>query len=248
MKIAVLCPTCRPHLLGYMVCCFERQTHPDRVLIILDDSGTLPPAQGDRWELVSTRERYPTLGAKRNALVALVPPDVDALVAWDDDDLYLPWGLEATAEALRSAPWSRPSQACHLRGGRLLRVRTADRPDGADRAYQCGWGILVDAFRQVGGYPDNLSVGEDRALASRLVALGVAQSDPMEMGHPWYVWGPHRNRHLAADGALYGQLALAPGGSLTVADPPCLDLDRPDWIPGVHRRPWRGDWGEYPAG
>ena len=85
MKLVVLCPTFRrPKLLGYLIRCFERQTHPDRELVILDDAGTLRPQTGDLWRVLSQPNRFPTLGAKRNALARLAPSDCGGLGFWGD--------------------------------------------------------------------------------------------------------------------------------------------------------------------
>jgi glycosyltransferase involved in cell wall biosynthesis len=126
MKIAAVCCTyLRPKALGRLIHCFLQQDYPKRELIILDDAGQYDNQQGDRWRLISVNSRFPTLGEKRNAAVALVADDVEALAVWDDDDLYLPWALRACAEALRVAPWSRPSIVLHPhKNGSLTQHKT----------------------------------------------------------------------------------------------------------------------------
>ena len=113
MKIAVVCVTYnRPRQLGQMIRCFQRQDYAPRELVILDDAGQYAPTEGPGWRLTSVAERFPTLGEKRNAAARLVSPDAEALAVWDDDDLYMPWALRASAAALEHAAWSRPAWCC----------------------------------------------------------------------------------------------------------------------------------------
>ncbi|HUT14422.1 MAG TPA: hypothetical protein VMY42_28310, partial [Thermoguttaceae bacterium] len=52
---------------------------------------------GPGWWLLSLGKRFRTLGEKPNACAALASADVDAFAVWDDDDICLPWHLEAMA-------------------------------------------------------------------------------------------------------------------------------------------------------
>lgn len=243
MNITVCCCTYdRPEYLRRMLYCFERQTHEDRALIVLDDSGRLGNHEGDRWRIISEAARFASLGVKRNA-VAQLAGRTDALVVWDDDDLYLPHALEATADALGDAPWSRPSIACLSRqGGTLQRVRTWNRPDETDKAFQCCWGIHRDVFWEVGGY-SAMSRGEDCDLARRLLAAGVTECDPIELGHlPWYIWGPWHNRHLTHQ--PYTEWPEPGFGVQTMLPepPPGFDLERPVFSERINKRPGPEDW------
>jgi GT2 family glycosyltransferase len=233
MKIAVVCVTFnRPRPLGRMVRCFERQDYAPRELVILDDAGQYPPMEGPGWRLISLAARFATLGEKRNAATRLISPDADALAIWDDDDLYMPWALRASAAALRQAPWSRPSVVLH------------PRPDGSLRQHETGglfhsgWAYRRDAFERSGGYP-HMNNGEDQALAERFRRAGVAEADPRQLGFlPFliYQWG--RGLHLSSAGRRgyenWGRLAIAPA-TLEPADPP-LRLDESSILPGVHPR------------
>ena len=242
MRLSVVCCTYgRPELLRRVLWCFERQTHEDRRLIALDDSGRLGNHEGDRWRIISRPGRYTTLGEKRNAVASLATGD--ALVVWDDDDLYLPRALEATAAALERAPWSRPSLAC-LRGphGTLQRVRTWNRPDQTDKAFQCGWGIDAVAFWRAGGYA-KLSRGEDCKLAKRLLEQHVHECDPMQLGYdPFYIWGPWTNRHLTH--VPYADWPEPNHGVETMLPerPPGFDLERSIFSERVNKRPGPDDW------
>jgi len=233
MKIAAVCCTfLRPERLGRMIRCFELQDHADRELVVLDDAGQYGCQQGDRWRLISTNVRFPTLGEKRNAAAALVSDAVDALAVWDDDDLYLPWCLRACAAALDRAAWSRPSQVLHPQAdGSLRRHETGGLFHG-------GWAYRREVFQRAGGYPamDN---GEDQGLARRFKRAAVDQIDPIALGFdPFYVyaWGGAGGWHLSGMGPQgYRRLGAmrAEPARLRITDPPNLDLALPEILPGV---------------
>ncbi len=114
MNIAAVCVTyLRPRQLGWMIRCFLEQDYPadKRELIVLDDAGQYEDQQGGGWRLISTGRRFATLGEKRNAAAALAD-GVEALAVWDDDDLYLPWALSASAAALGARPGRGPRWSC----------------------------------------------------------------------------------------------------------------------------------------
>ena len=99
-----------------------------RELVILDDAGQYENQRGRAGGWFPCRERFPTLGEKRNAAAALVGDDVEALAVWDDDDLYLPWALSASAAALAQAAWSRPSLVLHPQADGGLAAAPHRRP------------------------------------------------------------------------------------------------------------------------
>ncbi len=237
MKIAAVCCTfLRPRQLGYLIRCFERQDYPAelRELVVLDDTGQYDDRQGDRWRLVSTARRFPTLGEKRNAAAAMIAGDTEAIAVWDDDDLYLPWALRASAEALKSAPWSRPSLVLHpQKDGTLAQHETGGLFHG-------GWAYRRDVFNRVGGYPAENN-GEDLALAGRFLQAGVRDADPCKSGfRPFYIysWGGP-GWHISGMGRRgYERLGAlrAKKTPLAVADPPKIDLGDAVIRPGVQPR------------
>ncbi|MBN2476894.1 MAG: glycosyltransferase family 2 protein [Pirellulales bacterium] len=234
MKIAAVCCTyLRPVELGRMIRCFELQDHAARELIVLDDAGQYDNQRGDRWRLISTGRRFPSLGEKRNAAVALVADDVEALAVWDDDDLYLPWALSASAAALRIAPWSRPSLVLRpQRDGSLRQHATGGLFHG-------GWAYRREALRQVGGYPA-VNNGEDQALAGRLERAGLESADPIAWGgRPFYIYTWGTGWHLSGMGPDgYRRLGdrVCEKARPPIADPPRVDLQRPKILPGIHPR------------
>jgi len=252
MKIAAVCCTfLRPRPLGQMIRCFELQDYPadKRELVVLDDAGQYAgmsniecrmsnveltlAARGTGWKLYSTSQRFATLGEKRNAAAGLVSDEAEALAVWDDDDLYLPWALSASAAALHRAPWSRPSLVLHPRpNGSLAKHRTGGLFHG-------GWAYRRSVFERVGGYPA-INNGEDQALARRFAQIDAGHADPCSLGfEPFYVYTWHGGWHLSGMGPDgYRRLGRRPArkARLRAADPPHVDLRSPKILPGVHPR------------
>jgi hypothetical protein len=235
MKIAAVCVTyLRPRQLGHMLQCFLRQDYADRELVILDDAGQYGDLAGDRWRLISTANRFPSLGEKRNAAAGYVSPSVEALAVWDDDDLYLPWALSASVAALAAAGWSRPSVVLHPQpDGTLKQHRTGGLFHG-------GWAYRREVFWQCGGYPP-ANNGEDQQLAERLTECGVSEADPLRVGfRPFYVYNwVGQGYHLSGMGPHgYRRLGMRERrrAALLPADPPGIDLAAPKILEGVHPR------------
>ncbi len=193
MKIAAVCITyLRPRQLGRMIRCFERQDYPDRELIILDDAGQYQNAKGDRWQLISVPRRFRSLGQKRNAAMSLVAPDTKAAAVWDDDDLYMPWALRATVDALERSKVSRPSLVLHPDHAQTLHIHRTGY------LFHSGWGFDLDWFWSVGGYGCDNN-GEDQELAGKMTTW----ADPCVCGHlPFliYPWETTEKPHFSSTG------------------------------------------------
>lgn len=127
MKILCLCPTYgRPiHLLENTLASFQAQTHEDKHLLICDDLGNLEHTKvdDDRVTIVSRKERFKSLPEKYNWMWRNHP--ADAYCVWEDDDLYLPWHLEANHRVLEEFDFSYPSYIFSTMGGRLRKSPTA---------------------------------------------------------------------------------------------------------------------------
>jgi hypothetical protein len=169
MKIAAVCVTWNDNTgLGRVIECFNRQTHPDREFIALEDGGMYPDQpRGDRWRVVSIDRRFSCLGAKRNAVSALASLDCDAFAVCDSDDIYLPRWMAAINNALQSSAWVMPTQALEWNtNGTWKRVKTW-KESQARRAYHGAWAFTREAFESVGGYP--ILDSEDNPLATKLL-------------------------------------------------------------------------------
>jgi glycosyltransferase involved in cell wall biosynthesis len=192
MKIALLTITWRrPALLGRLIECFCRQTHPDREMIILDDGDDYPDQpQGDRWRIISVNRRFRSLGSKRNACAAMASPDVGGFLIMDDDDFLFPWGMAATSRALENSPWAQPRAAFEWTpDGDLIRQETFGRRRPHYVDYHSGWSYRRQTFEEVRGYP---IVGEeDTALRDQLVDKHGPGGDTIcqEFPEPFVIYG-----------------------------------------------------------
>jgi hypothetical protein len=209
-----------------MIRCYERQTYPERELFILDDAGQYQSTEGDRWHLISKKTPPRTLGESRNAVTRLVPEDVELIQVMDDDDLYLPWALEATVAALQTAPLSRPSVMLDWDGNCTLRQH---RTGGL---YHSGWGYRKDYFWKVAGYPV-MNNGEDQGLLQRLEAIKTPTADPILLGYlPFMIYGWDRDQvwHISHKGAtgyeLNGSQIVPTEIERWIDDPP-INLNHP---------------------
>jgi hypothetical protein len=192
MKIALLTITWRrPALLGRLIECFCRQTHPDREMIILDDGDDYPDQpQGDRWRIISINRRFPSLGTKRNACAALASPDASGFLIVDDDDFMFPWALEATSRCLETYRWAQPREVFEWTpAGNLVRQETFSRarPDYVD--YHSGWSYRRELFESMQGYP--LTGEEDTPVRDRLLSIVGPAGNPIcgEFPEPFVIYG-----------------------------------------------------------
>jgi len=191
MKLVCLCCTyLRPQQLVNVIRDFEAFDYPEdkKQLLILDDAGQYPNGMsGPGWSIISRKGKYPTLGAKCNALVAAAPQDADAFVILDDDDGYCKWTLKAHAAALASADVSYANvvlvdtdiegqyelKGSTLRSGRIV--------------YHGSWAYTPKAFKYAGGYPAK-DIGADRELMFRFVESGMRIKNACEEYPPYYVY------------------------------------------------------------
>lgn len=242
-KITVCCVTYRrPELLGRMIAAFEAQDYPNREMLILDDSGELAEASGPNWRLISSPERSPTLGSKRNRLARMVSADTAAIVPWDDDDLVMPWALSAVAAGLQRGEWIRPSLALARSSEKFVPLKTWAIQDQSDKAYHPAWGYSVGAFWVAGGYPEDVSLGEDLVLARRLRDLHIAEADPMTLGFaPYYVFAPWSNTHFSYPHHDY-QAWTGDGAGTVAARQHGLQLTRENIVGDPLPRPFRNNW------
>ncbi len=258
--VAVCCTYNRPHLLPFLLWCFERQTHADRGLLIYDDHGQYEDQEGPGWKLVSERSPARSLGEKRRRAVTLADAAFGpgagvfeplAFAVWDDDEFYFPHALRSVAWACECAPWCRPGKVWHLQKDfTLRRHRTSGAPDDLDRAYQSQWGFRRELY--AGGLLwDNETYNEDQALARKLVAAGVEECDPCEAFLPYTIYDPYRagdrlSRHGGAAGFNRG--TPQPASKRFPARPPLpasvlYACSHPD-LTRTWPRPWgpQSDW------
>lgn len=169
MFITALCPTYRhPELLANSLALWEMQDYPseNRMLLILDDDPTFDSVQTifpAIWELEAHKERFPTISAKYNYMLERVPPKTDAVIVWEDDDIYLPGYVSAHAKALQEQWFSKPNivMTDYIKG-RIIR-------EGAKGRFHSTIGARMELIRQVGGWPDTRRADFDQQLMSSLL-------------------------------------------------------------------------------
>ena len=208
MKISAICVTyLRPRQLGWMIQVLLAPGLSGRESVSWSSSMTpgntaTSPGRAGGW---SPQPGAPTLGEKRNAAADLAADDADALAVWDDDDLYLPWALSATAAALAEQNWSRPSLLLH------------PQPDGSLQQHQTGglfhggWAYHRELFRLRRRLPGHQQ-RRNQALARQLLAAGAKAADPCGLGfQPFYIYcWSGKGWHLSGDGQRRLSAAGAP--------------------------------------
>jgi hypothetical protein len=210
--VSCICPTYnRPpshqHLVEEAIESFLRQTYPNKELILLNDCGAqelVCDVPGVR--VINVRDRFPSLGDKRNAGVLLSAGEL--IAPWDDDDISLPWRLSLLVERLGQADYLN-SDKCWWMDSNKLRVDPL-----------IGGGLAKAIFRRrafdaAGGYP-SITNGEDAALERALFALGNhVDSSMVELQRcEWYYiyrWGISQ-LHMSGryDDSAYSEIGARP--------------------------------------
>lgn len=247
MNLLAICITWnRPLLLGRSIHCFLQQTDPDAKLFVLDDAGQYKSQEHERWTLLSTSRRYPSMGSKRNALIDLALkqyPQIQGFMLWDDDDVYFPHAAGCVVNALHTRCWAQPRLALEMsKGGRSLRrvetfSRTA-RSKNRSICYGGCWAWKLDTFDALGRFP-NTNHSEDIKVAFPcLDRFGdSADSSPDE---PWYYYN-RQNNSISGEGKNFYIMRGAQEVEY-VGDPP-IGWNGPDIFDmpieeGIHQRPW----------
>lgn len=248
-KIAVLCPSYnRPHLLGQAIAMFLEQDYDGpKEFIALEDSGILGKnevIEGEGWKVVSTNRRYPSVGAKRNALTKMT--DAEFVKPWDDDDTYFPWTLSASVHALRQRPYAQPLQALEWdtpkQLGRywcisqrirdkLTRCEPLNPHDAWDFCYGAGWSYRVSEFWSVGGYPEQVGNGDDTEFGKAMLVKYGCSSDTIcdEFPDPFYIYSRDMSGSWHASELGPGTAPLRSLAHLPRANPKDFKIQLPAW-------------------
>lgn len=209
MRLLCLCPTYgRPTLLANMLACFLAQDYPPqrRKLVILDDAGQYRSQQGAGWSLVSVGERFSSLPAKYHAMLELEnvwqSSAWDAVMPWDDDDIYLPHHISSHAAVLAKHGWSYPEHVWSLYTGRPELEATGGR-------FWASCAARVDLLRRIGGVPQTREADFDQRFLGRL-----SEQEPpgRPAGSPAFIfrWGSTHAPHA--------QYFIGPGQDTTWYD------------------------------
>ncbi|KKN14990.1 hypothetical protein LCGC14_0990490 [marine sediment metagenome] len=247
MNVLGICITWnRPLLLGRSVHSFLQQTNLDSRLFILDDAGQYRSQEHERWTLVSTSKRYPSMGSKRNALIDMALkqyPEIEGFMLWDDDDVYFPHAMQSVSTALDSKCWAQSRLALEMSkdGKSLRRVETFKRTaKGVNKSICYGgcWAWRMDTFDDLGRFPDTNHSEDIKVAYPCLAKFGdSANSSPDE---PWYYYNRLNNSILSEGKNFYAMRGRQ--NIEFIGDPPIgwngTDIFNLPIEDGVHRRPW----------
>ncbi len=205
MNILAHCITWnRPELLGRSIHCFLQQTDPNVSLIVLDDAGQYQSQEHERWSLVSTSTRYPTMGQKRNAAVQLGLeryPRSEAVMLWDDDDCCFSHAAEYISKALEEKVWAQPRLALEMTKDQqgLKRVETIGGKRGPyEIAYGGCWAWRLDVFNTLGRFTDT-DHSEDLKIAWPCLKRFGESADSSPNDNPWYYYN-RLNNSISGEG------------------------------------------------
>ncbi len=248
MNVLAICITWnRPKLLGRSIHSFLQQTNRDARLFVLDDAGQYQSEEHERWTLFSTAKRYPTMGDKRNALIKMALkqyPQLNAVILWDDDDVYFSHTMQSVSDALDRKCWAQPREALEMNeaGNSLRRVRTSsDNPKhNFDKSLCYGgcWAWRLDTFIALGMFPST-DHSEDLKVAFPCLDKHGPSADSSQ-GNPWYYYN-RTNNSISAEGKNFyrerGRQVIEPVKELSIGwnGPNIFDLPIEE---GIHPRPW----------
>ncbi|MFT4037319.1 MAG: glycosyltransferase [Thermomicrobiales bacterium] len=217
--ISCICPTFgrppeRQHLIEEAIQCFLLQDYPNKELIVLNDCpGQELVCDAPGVRVVNVSERFPSLGDKRNAGVALARGEL--IATWDDDDISLPWRLSLSYQMLGDAGYYNPQRAWFRHD--VVIPESSGFVVGANMSL-----FTRDALRAIGGHP-SVTLGEDQVFDTAMRETvptrgGESTADPELPPEDWfyiYRWG-ESDFHLSgnADPAFWhevGRREFAPG-------------------------------------
>ena len=199
MIIAAICPTFRhPDLLANSVAMWNTQDYPKekRLLLILDDAGTFHTQYGDEFLLIGCNTRFPSLPAKYNALLGHLPPKVDAVAIWEDDDTYLPDYISSHVAALEKGPFSKPKHVWCDSSGKGLLIE-----EGLGK-FHSNMAFSRELIESIGGWPDTKRADFDLQLIAN---LKKAAGPPVD---PWPDPIPPKFIYRWHTGAAHGQWSM----------------------------------------
>ena len=215
--VSCICPTYgRPpeyqHLLEEAIESFLRQTYPNKELIVLNhcpEQELVCDAPGVR--VVNVPERFPSLGDKYNAAIALAHGEL--IAPWEDDDLSLPWRLSLSIERLGDEDYFNPKRYWFLDGA------------GFHYDHPMGYGHNLSlftraAFEAAGGYPASSGPQDaemDAALRSTVACVGDgARGEEILTRDEWYSiyrWGvspSHLSAYASPERDFYKEFGTQP--------------------------------------
>lgn len=173
MKVSCLLPTYNKfandrfgdctHLVEESIESYRKQDFEDKELILCNDCAgqeyAYPHCSQDNVTIINLPKRFRSLGEKLNFMAGVATGD--ALLRWDDDDIYLPWRISVQVSHLTSHDYVTASSAWWRDTGRY--------------SFRIGSGFSQVAFTRelfvrLRGFAF-MGVGEDQDFEQRAVDL-----------------------------------------------------------------------------
>jgi glycosyltransferase involved in cell wall biosynthesis len=247
MNILAMCITWnRPKLLGRSIHCFLQQTHPDCKLLVLDDAGQYTNEEHENWSLISVKERYPSMGAKRNAVLELAKeryPEIEGFMLWDDDDVYFPHTMASVSKALEEKCWAQPRLVLEMTEDQkgLKRCESFNKKEQIDASLSYGgcWAWRLDTFAGLGNFSDT-NYSEDMKVSRPCFKKHGRSADSTKDGNPWYYYN-RLNNSISAEGKQF--YTMRGEQEIQTIDQIPIGWNGPDIFSlplesGIHPRPW----------
>ena len=193
-SVSCMCLTYgRPHLLEEAIQCFLDQDYKgQKELIVFND---LPQQEflytHPQVKIINLKERYKTIGEKRNACVDFCTGDL--LFVWDDDDLYLPWRITLSVRMIGKNEYFKSSKAWFINNG-VISGPTKNLFHSAS----C---FTKSLFFRAGKY-DEINSGQDLTMEKKFVDLQSRPITSLSNRDLYYIyrWQGTDSYHLSAFG------------------------------------------------
>lgn len=198
--ITALCPTYRrPELLANSLWLWNMQTYPAdrRQLVILDDGYTFDAQTSELptnvlWRLFRTPTRFDSITAKYDCLIDLAPDHTDAFLIWEDDDIYLPYYIQAHANVLKDNEYSKPKQVMSDYPGYLILEESAGR-------FFSSIGFRKSLYERIGGMEQTKRADFDQRFLARIASFNPSYGNPWpsatknscQFVYGWHTGKPH---------------------------------------------------------
>lgn len=202
-KVICACITYgRAHLIGEAVKSYIDQDYPgESELVILNDQpgityhGGFILKQNQKITIINHPTRYATIGEKRNVCVRSAEADI--FLAWDDDDIHLPWRISLTVSRMTNHTYWKANKLWVWSNGKIK------NPAQIQMAPSMA-GYSIDAFEAVGGY-EHIQSGQDQTLDNRINKLKSRMVGELTDSEVYYIYrfGGTHSYHLSAHG--YGK-------------------------------------------
>jgi len=186
--VVCLCPTAyAPWFIPNIVAMFQAQDHPNKKLVILDDTDLVTEQEGDGWILHSTPERISSLPKKYNRMLELAG-DFDVAVVMEQDDVFLPWHCSSHVAAINATGygWSHPAFVWTDRSGSGPARPLAPEPTGHARLHGA-LAITRETLDKIGGWVDTDCADFDVQMMAKLRESGPP-ADPTHYAAPSYMF------------------------------------------------------------